>query len=107
MNRWKYLFGLVVVAMASCAADEGMDDSASEGLLIGNSDVEIRLSSGSNQGSRAIVDSDVNGNFELDGLSIFCLADKQLKNGQKLPIDWSTPAGKYSVWIASKEAMQR
>ena len=104
MNRWKYLFGLVVVAMASCAADEGMDDSASEGLLIGNSGVEIRLSSGSNQGSRAIVDSDVNGNFELDGLSIFCLADKQLKNGQKLPIDWSTPAGKYSVWIAGKEA---
>lgn len=97
-----WLLGLAVVA--SCSSDKELTEAITveeAGRTITNSDVEIRLSSGAN-GTRASVESDENGLFELDSLGVYCLAKGNLSiNPQELPVIWnpSISEGRYSVWM--------
>lgn len=85
-----YLSLLAVAALSACTAD---DDSAQQTIDIDDSPVEVRLSAGSGSKTRASVESDANGLFEVEGLGIFMLAvEKQGTNPVAWDITWATAA---------------
>ena len=93
------------MAVAASCSDEGMPGNGSSDIIISDSDVPIRLSSSSEIGTRASVESE-NGMFEADGLGIFCLAKNIIgRNSVEPQIDWS--AGGYAVWLDNTEANAR
>lgn len=108
MNKKISILGFVALGfLASCSSDDSIS-SEPVSTHIGNSDVEIKLSTGSSTpGTRASIESDANGVFEAEGLGIFCLAKGSLNvNPSELPIDWTpeTTATEYSVWMDNVEA---
>ncbi len=101
------LFGLAAVALFSgCSSDDDVYSDEAVIFETGNSDVEIRLSSGTS-GTRAPIESDSEGNFTIDGtgskwLGIFCLANGyQNETAKALEVSWD-PENKdtrdYSLW---------
>lgn len=102
MNK-NLLFGLGMMAfLASCSSDESLIAPADDNTTttITNSDVEIKLSSGSK--TRASIESTPSGVFAVDGLGIYCLAKNNInRNPNELPIQWlaGTREGQYSVWM--------
>ena len=109
MNKHLWILGLMTVSatLAGCSADDAVSSSAGDGAaveVVGNSNVEIRLSSHSS-GTRSSVESDKNGLFEAEGLGIFCLAEGELKvNPNEQPISWIPAAENFSVWMDNVEA---
>jgi hypothetical protein len=107
MNKKISIWGLAIAALfASCSND----DNVSGGNIdhnIGNSDVKIKLATGSGASTRASIESDEFGTFEANGLGIFCLAKGSLGvNPTELPIDWTpgVEATEYSVWMDNVES---
>ncbi len=92
----KKLFWLNVLAavalLPGCSNDnEPLKDGSMVEVVIGDSEVEIKLSSGT-AATRASIESDENNAFEVDGLGIFCVAkDKQNPeiNPPAPDIDWT------------------
>lgn len=107
MNK-KLLLGLGMIAfLASCSSDESVIAPADDNTTttITNSDVEIKLSSGSK--TRASIESDPSGAFEVDSIGIYCLAKNNInRNPNEMPIQWlaGTREGEYSVWINNVQA---
>ena len=62
----------IVLAMA-CSSD---DEATQSPTVVGNSDVEIKLSVGGGTRTRASVESDANGMFNLNNLGIFMLSTR-------------------------------
>lgn len=96
---------MTAALLASCSSEGDLTQntlSPSEvAKTIGNSDVEIKLSSGS-KGTRSSIESDEEGNFYAYNVGIFCLAKGNMNiNPQELPIVWnpSSDEGRYSVWM--------
>lgn len=109
MNKNLWILGVAAVSMmASCSSN---DDFASllgkPGIVVDNSNVEIRLASSSG-GTRASIESSENGLFEADGLGIFCLANNaQGVNPAELDITWVptwNPDTEFAVWMNNVEA---
>lgn len=102
MNK-KLFIGLGMIAfLASCSSDDNIiapaDDNST--AVIGNSDVEIKLSSGSQ--TRASIESSATGVFEAKGLGVFCLAKNDInRNPEEQPIVWQvgSQAARYSIWM--------
>lgn len=95
---------LVVALLASCSND---DESVgqSEEILLGNSDVEVKLSTASGGITRASVESDANGLFELDNIGIYMLGTyQQNTNPAESPIDWRLDYNQFASWITNVEA---
>ena len=95
---------LVVALLASCSND---DESVgqSEDILLGNSDVEVKLSTASGGITRASVESDANGLFELDNIGIYMLGTyQQNTNPAESPIDWRLDYNQFASWITNVEA---
>ena len=95
---------LVVALLASCSND---DESVgqSEDILLGNSDVEVKLSTASGGITRASVESDANGLFELDNIGIYMLGTyQQNTNPAESPIDWRLDYNQFASWITNVES---
>ena len=94
-----------VAALSSCSTDEAPETSVD--VPVGMSEVPIRLSTGV-QGTRASIESDGNGLFEVDGLGIYALARTVMQvNPAPLPISWAgdAPGTKtYGVLLENLEA---
>lgn len=99
--------------MASCSSESELaDNGASDALTstqwshqIANSNVEIKFGS-KIKGTRAIVESDANSNFELTNMGLFCLAiAKNNINPNEANIDYTQGSAgyKYSVWVDNAE----
>lgn len=79
-----------VAALASCSTDEAPETSVD--VPVGMSEVPIRLSTGV-PGTRASIESDENGLFEVDSLGIYALARTVMQvNPAPLPITWAAEA---------------
>lgn len=107
MNKTISIFGLAVIALfASCSNNDDNISGENINQKIGNSDVQIKLSTG-NKGTRASIESNEFGAFEAEGLGVFCLAKGCLQvNPTELPIDW-TPGveeTEYAVWMDNVES---
>lgn len=103
----KKQIGFVLLAMVamlgSCTSESSY--TAGEDVEVNgssNSNVLIRLSSGSNA-TRASIESDGDGLFETDSIGIFCLAKGNLSiNPRETDITWNANdayASRYSVWV--------
>ena len=94
-----------VAALTSCSNDDAPE--APVDVPVGMSEVPIRLSTGV-QGTRASIESDGNGLFEVDGLGIYALARTVMQvNPAPLPISWAgdAPGTKtYGVLLENLEA---
>ena len=94
-----------VAALSSCSTDEAPETSVD--VPVGMSEVPIRLSTGV-PGTRASIESDENGLFEVDGLGIYALARTVMQvNPAPLPISWAgdAPGTKtYGVLLENLEA---
>lgn len=94
-----------VAALSSCSTDEAPETSVD--VPVGMSEVPIRLSTGV-PGTRASIESDDNGLFEVDGLGIYALARTVMQvNPAPLPISWAgdAPGTKtYGVLLENLEA---
>lgn len=99
--------------LASCSSESELaDNGASDALTstqwshqIANSNVEIKFGS-KIKGTRAIVESDANSNFELTNMGLFCLAiAKNNINPNEANIDYTQGSAgyKYSVWVDNAE----
>lgn len=101
MNNKIKLLGLCALsALASCSSNDDANDFNESEVHIGNSDVEIRLSSGA--ATRASIESDGAGAFEAQGIGVFCLAKAKLAvNESELPIQWdrNIPNDHWSIWM--------
>ena len=95
---------LVSLMLAGCSTNDlgGPDCGGkipSTPVSLSNSDVRIQLSSKS-EGTRASIESTEQGNFNLNGLRVFCLATRQMTNGVNYPINWTLRHyNSYSVWL--------
>ena len=100
-----FLSMAAVAALSSCSTDEAPETSVD--VPVGMSEVPIRLSTGV-QGTRASIESDGNGLFEVDGLGIYALARTVMQvNPAPLPISWAgdAPGTKtYGVLLENLEA---
>lgn len=99
-NKFKFLGLCAVVLLASCSSDDDANRFDGSEVNIGNSDVEILLSSGAR--TRGSVESDESGAFEVDGIGVFCLAKGNLGiNEYELPINWSRDVSNdhWSIWM--------
>lgn len=91
----KILFGSVIIAMGmvSCSQDDMVVNLEEQISQIVDSDQPVVLSSGSSKSStRASIESDDNGLFELpagENLGVFMLAKDCTPAGTDLPIDWT------------------
>jgi hypothetical protein len=96
---------LVVAFLTSCSSDDERVRQ-SEDILFGNSDVEVKLSSASGGGlTRASVESEDNGLFELDHIGIYMLGTfMQSTNPDERPIDWRLDYNRYASWITNVES---
>ena len=90
--------------MASCTSDNDFDNTPSPddwSNTVTNSNVEIKLGTGSN-GTRSSL-GDANGLFAANGLGVFCLAKDKLSDDTKLiEINWSRlneSTKNYSLWM--------
>lgn len=121
MNKTLFFTGLALIAlMTGCSTDATSQDADEETFSpaeISDSKENIQLETGnaafaegtvesrSTAVSRSTINSDEKGHFVLDGIHLFCLATRQLHNGFKYPIDWSshgtttTGVQSYSVWL--------
>lgn len=99
--------------LASCSSESELaDNGASDALTstqwshqIANSNVEIKFGS-KIKGTRAIVESDANSNFELTNMGLFCLAiAKNNINPNEANIDYTkgSTGYNYSVWVDNAE----
>ncbi len=99
-NKIKFLSLCALTALASCSSNDDANEFNVAEVQIGNSDVEIRLSSGAR--TRASIESDETGAFEAQGIGVFCLAKENLSiNEYELPINWSRdiPNDHWSIWM--------
>ena len=100
-----FLSMAAVAALTSCSNDDAPE--APVDVPVGMSEVPIRLSTGV-QGTRASIESDGNGLFEVDGLGIYALARTVMQvNPAPLPISWAgdAPGTKtYGVLLENLEA---
>lgn len=103
----KHLFFICMAAVSvfsSCSSDETAD--AETDIPIGFSEVPIRLSTGAS--TRASIESDENGLFEVDGIGIYALAREVMDvNPGPLPITWGNEAEgtkTYAVLLDNVEA---
>lgn len=93
MKKLSWFTILAAVALLpGCSNDnEPLKEGSMVEAVIGDSEVEIKLSSGT-AATRASIESDENNAFEVDGLGIFCVAkDKQNPeiNPPAPDIDWT------------------
>ena len=99
--------------LASCSSESELANGGDSDALtasqwshqIANSNVEINLGSGV-KGTRASIESDDNGAFDLNGIGLFCLATaKNNVNPNEAAIDYSqgSVGFNYSVWIDNAE----
>ena len=115
MKLSKLYFSLfAVAALTACSADD--DGSATKSpVVVGNSDVMVKLSAGQGTRTRASLESDDDGLFEAQGLGIFMLAtQKQNTNPDELNISWEYGYNEeepnlpytnpWAVWIDNAEA---
>lgn len=95
---------LMLPLILACSTDEERVESG-EGTVVGNSDVEVKLSVASGVTTRASVESDENGLFELDNLGIFMLGtDHQNTNPDEKEIDWRPNNNPYAAWMSNVES---
>lgn len=107
LSMWKNVLILMTAAMtialAGCSSDDPLSDRPSSQADFKASDVPVVLSSIAEApyvDTRASIESDDSGNFEVNGLRIFCLATKQMENGKTFPIYWNDLSdNSYSVWL--------
>ncbi len=106
MNNKIAILGFAAMAMfVSCSSDDDVVKNVD--IIVGNSDVEIRLGSGT-QSTRASLESNSNGTFDttedVNKLGIFCLAKGVLgKNPDALPISW-LKGEEFAVWMDNVES---
>lgn len=87
----KALVWLVLSAttlLAACSNADEFDSASTDTGRVVDSDVPIRLTANNVTLTRGSVESDDNGQFNLDGIGVFCLATGNLTNDSK-PIDWT------------------
>lgn len=104
-NKIKFLSLCALTALASCSSNDDANEFNVAEVQIGNSDVEIRLSSGAR--TRASIESDGTGAFEAQGIGVFCLAKENLSiNEYELPINWNRniPNDHWSIWMDNVES---
>ncbi len=103
MNINKILLPLATIVLTMACSN---DDETSQSLtVVGNSDVEIKLSVGGGTSTRASVESNVNGMFNLNNLGIFMLGTAvQSTNPEEQNIDWRPSVNPYAVWMNNVEA---
>ena len=103
MNINKILLPLATIVLTMACSN---DDETSQSLtVVGNSDVEIKLSVGGGTSTRASVESNVNGMFNLNNLGIFMLGTAvQSTNPEEQNIDWRPSVNQYAVWMNNVEA---
>ena len=89
--------------LVACSSEE---EQSTETIVIGNSDVEVKLAAGGYNITRASIESSADSLFDVNGLGIFMLAThKKDVNPTEDDIDWSA-SGEYqwSVWIDNDSA---
>ena len=103
MNINKILLPLATIVLTMACSN---DDETSQSLtVVGNSDVKIKLSVGGGTSTRASVESNVNGMFNLNNLGIFMLGTAvQSTNPEEQNIDWRPAVNPYAVWMNNVEA---
>lgn len=112
MKNLKFILSLTAaLLLMACSSDEDLTavQRLTPEAAFADSDVEIKLSSGSSATTRASVESDANGLFEADGVGIFLLAKDYLNiNPSEAPITWlpsSNPnAPNFSIKLENVEA---
>ena len=91
MKKFFYIPCIIgATLLASCTSDNDFDNTPSPddwSNTVTNSNVEIKLGTGSN-GTRSSL-GDANGLFAANGLGVFCLAKDKLSDDTKLiEINW-------------------
>ena len=100
----KILLSLATLVLATACSNDD-ETTVKSPTVVGNSDVEIKLSMGSSTGTRASVESDANGMFDLDNLGIFMLGTAvQTTNPDEQTIDWRPAVNPYAIWMNNVEA---
>lgn len=105
MKKFFYIPCIIgATLLASCTSDNDFDNTPSPddwSNTVTNSNVEIKLGTGSN-GTRSSL-GDANGLFAANGLGVFCLAKDKLSDDTKLiEINWSRlneSTKNYSLWM--------
>ena len=105
MKKFFYIPCIIgATLLASCTSDNDFDNTPSPddwSNTVTNSNVEIKLGTGSN-GTRSSL-GDANGLFAANGLGVFCLAKDKLSDDTKLiEINWSRlneSTKTYSLWM--------
>ena len=106
MKFLKYIapMALMVPLFLACSSDDERFGQNEE-IQVGNSDVEVKLSMYSGGTTRASVESDANGLFELDNLGIYMLGTYQQRtNPDERAIDWRPNINPYASWITNVES---
>lgn len=101
MNISKILLPLATVVLTTaCSSDDEVTKSP---IVVGNSDVEVRLSTGG--GTRASIESNAQGLFEANGMGIFMLATADMEvNPDEGVLDWRPEVNPYTTWLNNVEA---
>ncbi len=103
MNINKILLPLATIVLTMACSND--DETPQSLTVVGNSDVEIKLSVGGGTRTRASVESDANGMFNLNNLGIFMLGTAvQSTNPEEQNIDWRPSVNPYAVWMNNVEA---
>lgn len=113
MKKVKFLSTLAasLLMLTACSSDEDLTaPRLTAEQAFADSDVEIRLSSGSKAVTRSSVESNSDGLFEAEGLGIFLLAKDYLNiNPSEAPINWArsgnpTTSPNFSIKMDNVEA---